>query len=293
ASLTDADGDEQDPSNAKLTCRICFTGENGGERAKKMLSCTACGKKYHRNCLKRWSSNRDLFHWSSWKCPSCRTCEVCQKTGDPSKFMFCRRCDSAYHCYCQQPPHKNVGHGPYLCPKHTRCHSCGSTVPGNGLSVRWFLGYTCCDACGRLFVKGNFCPVCLKVYRDSESTPMVCCDVCQCWVHCPCDGISDSKYMEFQVDGNLQYICPTCRGECSQVRSFEEAVQELWRRRDEADKDLVSSLRAAAGLPTQEEIFDVSPFSDDEDNNGPSPGPVSKIEYGRSLKLSLKGLSEK
>jgi hypothetical protein len=25
------------------------------------------------------------------------------------------------------------------------------------------LGYTCCDACGRLFVKGNYCPVCLKV----------------------------------------------------------------------------------------------------------------------------------
>lgn len=29
---------------------------------------------------------------------------------------------------------------------------------------RWFLGHTCCDACGRLFVKGNYCPVCLKVY---------------------------------------------------------------------------------------------------------------------------------
>uniref|UniRef100_A0A3Q7EJ26 Uncharacterized protein n=1 Tax=Solanum lycopersicum TaxID=4081 RepID=A0A3Q7EJ26_SOLLC len=41
------------------------------------------------------------------------------------------------------------------------------------------LGYTCCDACERLFVKGNYCPVCLKVCRDSESTPMVCCDICQ------------------------------------------------------------------------------------------------------------------
>lgn len=28
---------------------------------------------------------------------------------------------------------------------------------------RWLLGYTCCDACGRLFGKGNYCPVCLKV----------------------------------------------------------------------------------------------------------------------------------
>ncbi|XP_042066084.1 uncharacterized protein LOC121809496 isoform X2 [Salvia splendens] len=281
---------EQGHSNSKVVCQLCFSGENeGSERARKMLSCKSCGKKYHRSCLKAWSRNRDLFHWSSWTCPSCRICEVCQKTGDPNKFMFCKRCDGALHCYCQQPPHKNVGYGPYLCPKHTNCHSCGSSVPGNGLSVRWFLGYTCCDACGRLFVKGNYCPVCLKVYRDSESTPMVCCDICQHWVHCPCDGISDAKYMQFQVDGNLQYACPACRGESCQVKNPEEAVQELWKRRDEADRDLIASLRADAGLPTQEEIFDISPFSDDEESD-----PASrKNEYNRSLKFSLKGRDEK
>lgn len=32
--------------------------------------------------------------------------QVCRRTGDPNKFMFCKRCDGAYHCYCQQPPHK-------------------------------------------------------------------------------------------------------------------------------------------------------------------------------------------
>ncbi|GJQ95108.1 Myb domain protein 62 [Tanacetum coccineum] len=37
---------------------------------------------------------------------------VCQKTGDPNKLMFCKRCDGAYHCYCQHPPHKNVSRGP-------------------------------------------------------------------------------------------------------------------------------------------------------------------------------------
>ncbi|PWA95460.1 RING/FYVE/PHD-type zinc finger family protein [Artemisia annua] len=204
--------------------------------------------------------------------------------------MFCKRCDDAYHCYCQQPAHKNVSSGPYLCPKHTKCHSCASTVPGNGLSVRWFLGYTCCDACGRLFVKGNYCPVCLKVYRDSESTPMVCCDICQRWVHCHCDGISDEKYMQFQVDNNLQYRCATCRGECYKVRDLEDAVQELWRRRDKADRELTASLRAAAGLPTKEEIFSVQPYSDDDDDDDP---PLAKNEHGRSLKFSLKGRVDK
>ncbi|XP_010558903.1 PREDICTED: histone-lysine N-methyltransferase 2C-like [Tarenaya hassleriana] len=284
-SWKDQAGEELGQSNANVMCRMCFSGENeGSERARRMLSCKSCGKKYHRNCLKSWAQHRDLFHWSSWTCPSCRVCEVCRRTGDPSKFMFCKRCDAAYHCYCQHPPHKNVSSGPYLCPKHTRCHSCGSTVPGNGLSVRWFLSYTCCDACGRLFVKGNYCPVCLKVYRDSESTPMVCCDICQRWVHCQCDGISDEKYMQFQVDGNLQYKCTTCRGECYQVKDLQDAVRELWKRKDVADKELVASLRAAAGLPTEEDIFSISPFSDDEEN-----GPVS----GRSLKFSVKGLVDK
>ncbi|KAI4302519.1 hypothetical protein MLD38_038253 [Melastoma candidum] len=277
-------------NSTKILCRMCLFGEtDGSERAKKMLSCKNCGKKYHRSCLKSWSHDRDLFHWSAWTCPACRTCEICRRTGDPKKFMFCKRCDGAYHCYCQHPPHKNISSGPYLCPKHTKCHSCGSNVPGNGLSVRWFLQYSCCDACGRLFVKGNYCPVCLKVYRDSESTPMVCCDNCQRWVHTHCDDISDDKYMQFQVDGNLQYICPTCRGECYQVKDLEDAVQELWRRKDYADKDLIASLRAAAGLPTQEEIFSISPYSDD-DESGPI---ISKGEYGRSLKFSLKALNEK
>ncbi|CAO2817389.1 unnamed protein product [Amaranthus hypochondriacus] len=268
-------------------CRLCFSGEyEGSEIAKKMVPCSTCGKKYHKFCVKNWSQHRDLFHWSSWSCPSCRTCEVCRRTGEPNKFKFCKRCDGAFHCYCMQPPHKNVSSGPYLCPKHTKCHSCESNVPGNGLSVRWFLGYTCCDACGRLFTKGNYCPACLKVYRDSESTPMVCCDHCQRWVHIQCDGISDERYLQFQIDGNLPYTCPTCRGECNQLRSLEEAVQELWRRRDEADRDLIASLRAAAGLPTQEEIFSISPFSDDED----SPS-ARKDEHGRA-KFSVRSATD-
>ncbi|XP_047321868.1 uncharacterized protein LOC124925807 [Impatiens glandulifera] len=275
---------EDGQSNTKVMCRLCFSGENeGSERAWKMLSCKSCSKKYHRNCVKAWAHDRDLFHWSSWTCPSCRTCEVCRRTGDPSKFMFCRRCDGAYHCYCQQPPHKNVNHGPYLCPKHTRCHSCASVVPGNGLSTRWFLGYTCCDACGRLFTKGNYCPVCLKVYRDSESTPMVCCDLCQRWVHCQCDDISDEKYLQYQVDDNLQYKCATCRGECHQVRDVDDAIRELWKRRDKDDQELIASLREASGLPTRDDLFSITPFSDDEES-----GPT----MSRPLKFSIKGLTD-
>lgn len=277
-------------STVKVMCRLCFSGENeGSDRSLKMLSCQSCNKKYHRRCVRSWAEYRDLFHWNSWVCASCRICEVCRRAGDPNKLMYCKRCDGAYHCYCQQPPHKNVNHGPYLCSKHTRCHSCGSTVPGSGPSTRWFLGYTCCDACGRLFVKGNYCPVCLKVYRDSETTPMVCCDICERWVHIVCDGISDEKYQQFQTDQNLQYVCAACRGDCYQVKDIDDAVRELWNRRDETDRSLITSLRAAAGLPTEESILSTVPHSEDE-SNGPV---VHRNVHGRFLKFSVKGLSDK
>ncbi|KAG8093181.1 hypothetical protein GUJ93_ZPchr0012g20976 [Zizania palustris] len=277
--------EEQGNAAVKVICRLCFSGENeGSTKAAKMLPCKLCNKKYHRNCLKNWGEHRDLFHWSSWVCPSCRSCEVCRRPGDPNKLMFCKRCDGAYHCYCQQPSHKNVTHGPYLCPKHTRCHSCGSGVPGSGHSTRWFLGYTSCDACGRLFVKGNYCPVCLKVYRDSEVIPMVCCDVCEKWVHIECDGISEEKYQQFQSDQNLKYTCAACRGECSQIRDTEDAVRELWKRRDMIDHDLMASLRAAAALPSLEDVLPSNPNSDDEKLDA----YVTKNDGRNTLKFSLK-----
>lgn len=48
-------------------------------------------------------------------------------------------------------------------------------------------------------------------------------------------------------------------------------------------------MRADAGLPTQDEIFDISPFSDDEESDSALP----KHEYSRSLKFSLKGWDDK
>ncbi|KAL4567588.1 hypothetical protein LXL04_023176 [Taraxacum kok-saghyz] len=81
-------------------------------------------------------------------------------------------------CYCR------CGITTFLLQRHTKCYCCASTVPGNGLSVRyafflilkydfvnvffikvdpvyttictWLLGYTCSDACGRLLLKVQY-----------------------------------------------------------------------------------------------------------------------------------------
>lgn len=138
-------------------------------------------------------------------------------------------------------------------------------------------------------MKGNYCPICLKVYRDSEVIPMVCCDVCEKWVHIECDGISEEKYQQFQADTNLQYTCAACRGECSQIRDTEDAIRELWKRRDTADHDLMVSLRAAAALPSLEDVSPSHPNSDDERLGA----YVLKNEGRNTLKFSLKSNSSK
>jgi hypothetical protein len=48
-------------------------------------------------------------------------------------------------------------------------------------------------------------------------------------------------------------------------------------------------LRAAAGLPAQEDIFSISPFSDG-DGNGPE---ALRNDFGHSINLSLKGIGGK
>ncbi|MCO5567262.1 hypothetical protein L7F22_020952 [Adiantum nelumboides] len=106
----------------------------------------------------------------------------------------------------------------------------------------------------------------VQVYRDSEASPMVCCDNCEHWVHARCDNISDEKYYEFQLDNNLRYTCAACRGDCYKVKGTSDAVEELWRRRDEADRDLILENQVASGLPPKEENMKLCP-SDDEDEN--------------------------
>nr|XP_025887091.1 uncharacterized protein LOC101264566 [Solanum lycopersicum] len=278
-STNDVGGEEQGLSNIKVLCRLCFSSETeGGERARKMMSCNCCGKKYHLSCLKTWGQHRDLFHWSSWTCPSSGFVRAVKQLEIQTSSCFEKGVMQLITVT--------------VCSLHSRKLAVGLICAPNIQSVRlrasWYLGYTCCDACGRLFVKGNYCQVCLKVYRDSETTPMVCCDICERWVHCECDGISDEIYLQFQVDRSLLYSCPECRGCSDQSTKSENVVQEIWRRRDLADRDLIANLRAGAGLPVEDEVFSISPFSDDEDT-----APVVKNANKKSLKFSHKGLVDK
>jgi hypothetical protein len=69
------------------------------------------------------------------------------------------------------------------------------------------------------------------------------------------------------------------------VKDVEDAVRELWRRRDDSDRRLIASLRAAAGLPIEASAY---PYSDDEEK-----GPIIlKNEPSKTLKFSVKSITD-
>eukprot|EP00850_Spirogloea_muscicola_P012636 SM000082S22878 [mRNA] locus=s82:540667:545222:+ [translate_table: standard] len=291
-----ASGVDHHGSAGQVACGLCSTREaRSGERARRMPRCHQCRRRFHLLCLRAWARNRDIFNWSNWVCNSCRHCTGCGNTGEEAKVVYCKWCDKMYHIVCVKPPLRNNPKGPFLCAEHVSCFTCNSRAPGIGtmsnsdrsssswvselilvayletfVVARWLCAFTMCDACGHLFSKGRYCSICLKVYRDTEPAPMVCCDNCEHWVHCFCDGISLEQYQHYQSNAELKYMCAACRGLCRKVQSHEDGVAEIWRRKNKTFWKEENEAREAKGLPPLElapdpDLQSPAPESDAED----------------------------
>jgi len=66
----------------------------------------------------------------------------------------------------------------------------------------------------------KFCPVCSKVYRDSDTAPMVCCDHCGRWIHTQCDNVSDADYAQLSSTCHARYFCLDCRTASNSTEKF-------------------------------------------------------------------------
>lgn len=210
-------------------CGICMKGPEMNKRglAEKLIHCSQCENSGHPSCL---DMNRHLvmvIKTYPWQCMECKVCTECLAPHDEEEMIFCDNCDRGYHSYCVGL--KEIPKGRWVC---TRCGKCASCLDMNpvpeGTPGRWknehskpcegeaseFLQVHC-HSCSKLFRKGAFCPVCLKVYRTDEDhiNPMVCCDICDRWIHTDCDGIDDHRYQELSKDSKSSYTCILCRGE--------------------------------------------------------------------------------
>ncbi|GAQ90201.1 RING/FYVE/PHD-type zinc finger family protein [Klebsormidium nitens] len=222
-------------------CGWCL-GE--GEEEVAMIVCSKCSKDFHVECIKaQWAKYRDHFEWADFVCPYCRLCTGCGLPGtheELDRLIVCKRCDIMYHQRCAGLLRKVVG--PFLCADHVECRSCGTRVPGTGISGKWYLGHLLCDACGRLWLKDKYCPVCYKVYRNSELGLLSACATCGHQVHEGCETSDEAR-------ARARYACPACRGEVPALPGDEKDVIEfLWRLKDRDDEGVVDEEGGGNGI---------------------------------------------
>eukprot|EP00123_Amoebidium_parasiticum_P020660 comp54223_c0_seq1/m.47747 comp54223_c0_seq1/g.47747 ORF comp54223_c0_seq1/g.47747 comp54223_c0_seq1/m.47747 type:complete len:407 (-) comp54223_c0_seq1:570-1790(-) len=209
----------------KPTCSICIGTEERNKlgEPEPFVQCATCNGRVHPSCIDIDPQLVPIIKTYDWQCVDCKLCIVCKDPGSENKFLFCDECDRGYHTFCIGL--KNIPSGRWICDKCGQCASCGKTSPGEG-NAKWRHEYsrakegeepkflqTLCMACSKQFRIGNFCPVCLKVYRATENDlPMVCCDKCDRWIHIGCDNIDEATYEEM-AESTQSYICCLCRGE--------------------------------------------------------------------------------
>eukprot|EP00897_Mesotaenium_endlicherianum_P008814 jgi/Mesen1/7961/ME000422S07121 len=205
------------------------------------------------------------------------TCEWCLRREleggrRVSRMLPCQRCHRSFHRACIKAwgSHRDkFDWSNWVCGACRPCEICRRT--GDASKVM------CCKKCDKAY--HTYC-----VYRDTEKAPMVCCD-------------ADETYQRYQSDENLPYKCPPCRGQGHQVSGPEDAVGELWRRKEAKDLEKLTAARVAAGLPAEAtpEPARAPPPSDDEtdDEDVPLavhvPKVVLKKKKGRRPKVREEG----
>lgn len=219
-------GKYKPPKRPDALCGICLKGPDSNKKGlpEELIHCSQCENSGHPTCLDMNTQLVVVIQTYPWQCMECKTCIVCRDPFDEDKMLFCDECDRGYHSFCVGL--KQIPVGRWTCDKCGMCASCLRRSPGEGPTSRWKHEYTkprdgsevqflqtLCSACSRLFRAGNFCPVCLKVYRNDESDlPMVCCDMCDRWIHTDCDGIDEKAYAQL-ARTKSKYSCVLCRGE--------------------------------------------------------------------------------
>ncbi|XP_041470400.1 uncharacterized protein LOC121419962 [Lytechinus variegatus] len=195
-----------DPMIPRTICYLC--GSNGKH---DLVYCNVCCEPFHEFCLEE--DERPLSgEKENWCCRNCRFCHVCDHQ---DQLLTCHKCHCSYHAEClgpNYPTKPSKKRKIWVCSRCVKCKSCGATTPGSDPKAQWMHGFSHCQECGKLFEKGNYCPVCKKCYEDDdfESKMMQCAD-CNRWVHAKCENLSDDQYRILtELPDSVPYRCPPC-----------------------------------------------------------------------------------
>eukprot|EP00049_Salpingoeca_infusionum_P006335 m.105264 g.105264 ORF g.105264 m.105264 type:complete len:633 (+) comp13277_c0_seq2:138-2036(+) len=205
-----------------IPCAVCgYTAAEGvmdSSTYEELLECSECERASHLKCLNLEPELAFAVTKYKWQCLECKVCDVCSKSDDEKHILFCDECDRGYHTYCVGLT--SLPRGRWVCHSCGSCDSCGMRPTDS--TYKWhhmfnreekpfkFLATLCSD-CASLWDAGQFCPVCLGVYTLSTEQEMICCDVCERWVHISCEGLTESQEEHYTKEGT-RYTCTLCAG---------------------------------------------------------------------------------
>ncbi|XP_065143963.1 histone-lysine N-methyltransferase 2B [Paramisgurnus dabryanus] len=226
---------------------VCLLCASKGEH--DMIFCQMCCEPFHPFCLPPDDRPKEE-NKENWCCRRCKFCHVCgRKSRQAKPVLQCKRCMNCYHPACLGPtyPKPVKMDTSWICMPCIRCKSCGMT-PGKSLDAAWNHNLDLCPDCTKLHSKGNFCTVCLKCYKEFDSSMMQCAR-CANWVHPRCEGLTDDLYeILSRLRGkSLVFSCAACsKRYCS---GWQKVVQEVLR---DGLQKIMTGLRNS---PTTQHLF--------------------------------------
>ncbi|KAJ2850517.1 Structural maintenance of chromosomes protein 5 [Coemansia brasiliensis] len=240
-------------------CTAC-----GSAGSSKLSACYGCGDRYHDFCIRTLSSQSFLS--PKFVCPACRVCARCFTAGGSEiteDLLQCDQCGVCVHARCsaQQSVHRDglagivrESGGRWKCDSCICCLECGFVMTAgdiakhqNGESpktsewqqrVCWMHDFSICGQCAQQIDRGKVCPECIATYANSQvgNSSMVCCDICQFWVHANCDpALTPSVYDALITLEDEAYVCPRC---CT--TSYGSGMLESSQDNSDAEDDLAA-----------------------------------------------------
>ncbi|XP_061072519.1 histone-lysine N-methyltransferase 2A [Conger conger] len=193
---------------------LCLLCASSGDL--EFVFCQVCCEPFHLFCL--GEAERPLQQQrENWCCRRCRFCQACGQQDHRSKqqLLECEKCGNSYHPECLGPKHPRrptKKNRVWICTRCVCCKSCGSTSPGKAADAQWSHDFSLCQDCAKLFVKGNFCPLCDKCYDDDDyESKMMQCGRCARWVHARCENLTDEMYeILSKLPESVVYTCTSC-----------------------------------------------------------------------------------
>ncbi|OWF52006.1 Histone acetyltransferase KAT6B [Mizuhopecten yessoensis] len=98
-------------------CDYCLKATSSASFSEGLLTCKECKATAHPSCMGYCESLARRALESPWQCIDCKTCFVCEDSGDPEMMLFCDSCDKGYHMNCHNPPLEKKPLGNWVCSK--------------------------------------------------------------------------------------------------------------------------------------------------------------------------------